>query len=105
PPHPCSTPGHGHLPSLPAVPTRRSSDLDRVVLTLQPSGSSAQARALDPEGGVVATGSASQGPDPVDIVLSGQDIATVELTGGGVDRKSTRLNCSQQIISYAVFCL
>src|SRR5258708_17385714 len=28
-----------------------------------------------------------------------------ERHGGGVDRKSTRLNSSHQIISYAVFCL
>src|SRR5258708_33300627 len=28
-----------------------------------------------------------------------------EATGGGRDRKSTRLNSSHQIISYAVFCL
>src|SRR5258708_21680502 len=27
------------------------------------------------------------------------------LTTGGIDRKSTRLNSSHQIISYAVFCL
>src|SRR5438552_17772193 len=31
--------------------------------------------------------------------------AIVELTGGQRDRKSTRLNSSHQIISYAVFCL
>src|SRR5258708_13659425 len=28
-----------------------------------------------------------------------------EIEGAGVDRKSTRLNSSHQIISYAVFCL
>src|SRR5207244_7408863 len=28
-----------------------------------------------------------------------------ELAGGALDRKSTRLNSSHQIISYAVFCL
>src|SRR5258708_18666856 len=30
---------------------------------------------------------------------------TVECSGGELDRKSTRLNSSHQIISYAVFCL
>jgi len=58
---------------------------DRVVLTLLPSGSSATARALSAQGAVVATASVSQGPAPVDVVLSGQDIATVELTGGGFE--------------------
>ena len=57
---------------------------DRVVLTLVPSGSSARARALDGQGAVVATASVSQGP-PVDVVLAGQDMATVELTGGGFE--------------------
>src|SRR5260221_763372 len=30
---------------------------------------------------------------------------SVEFTGGTVDRKSTRLNSSHTVISYAVFCL
>jgi len=58
---------------------------DRVVLTLQPLGSSARARALDAQGAVVATGSVAQGPDPVDIALSGKDIASVELTKGAFE--------------------
>src|SRR5258708_28678225 len=33
------------------------------------------------------------------------DIAERGLPGGNLDRKSTRLNSSHQIISYAVFCL
>src|SRR5258708_33368770 len=32
-------------------------------------------------------------------------VATVLTTGASADRKSTRLNSSHQIISYAVFCL
>lgn len=58
---------------------------DRVLLTLLPSGSSTEARALNAQGAVVATASVSQGPDPVDVVMSGQDITTVDLTGGGFE--------------------
>src|SRR5258708_29806650 len=34
-----------------------------------------------------------------------EDVAAVECSNGSRDRKSTRLNSSHQIISYAVFCL
>jgi hypothetical protein len=64
---------------------------DRVVLTIQPLGSPARASALDERGTEVATGSVSQGPDPVDIVLSGQDIASVELTGGAFEDGVVRI--------------
>src|SRR5256885_9128410 len=33
------------------------------------------------------------------------DLATLEVGGPGADRKSTRLNSSHLVISYAVFCL
>src|SRR5258708_31897957 len=36
---------------------------------------------------------------------SARTIASVKVTGREGDRKSTRLNSSHQIISYAVFCL
>src|SRR5258708_31117085 len=47
------------------------------------------------------------------VVLAGELLARVAADGGGTivpvdseqDRKSTRLNSSHQIISYAVFCL
>src|SRR5258708_20908126 len=40
------------------------------------------------------------------VQLGGLDIEDALLAvGGGADRKSTRLNSSHQIISYAVFCL
>src|SRR5258708_18210291 len=42
----------------------------------------------------------------VDVARSGQSrAARIEAPGSGRDRKSTRLNSSHQIISYAVFCL
>src|SRR5258708_24502540 len=34
-----------------------------------------------------------------------EHLNTFDVTHGGADRKSTRLNSSHQIISYAVFCL
>src|SRR5438552_17079290 len=38
--------------------------------------------------------------------LTNADMVLVAIVGtGGLDRKSTRLNSSHQIISYAVFCL
>src|SRR3712207_7279035 len=37
--------------------------------------------------------------------VPGVPAATVLVIGGGVDRKSTRLNSSHANISYAVFCL
>src|SRR5258708_32037947 len=38
------------------------------------------------------------------IALSAKPVARL-LASSGIDRKSTRLNSSHQIISYAVFCL
>src|SRR5258708_23986933 len=37
--------------------------------------------------------------------VAGAGFVAAGLSGGGGDRKSTRLNSSHQIISYAVFCL
>src|SRR5260221_6609470 len=39
---------------------------------------------------------------PVEV---GGSLGRAEATGRGVDRKSTRLNSSHTVISYAVFCL
>src|SRR5258708_21276241 len=39
------------------------------------------------------------------IHVVGADVATLLIGGVDADRKSTRLNSSHQIISYAVFCL
>src|SRR5947208_16579561 len=43
--------------------------------------------------------------DAVATRLNDADAKVLEPGGHGVDRKSTRLNSSHQIISYAVFCL
>src|SRR5690349_23621769 len=71
-------------PSLHSFPTRRSSDLhESETLAL---GEVARVGAvLDP------------GDQPVE--------QATRRTGGGADRKSTRLNSSHVEISYAVFCL
>src|SRR5258708_8025325 len=37
--------------------------------------------------------------------LARRSLRSVDSLNGGLDRKSTRLNSSHQIISYAVFCL
>jgi hypothetical protein len=58
---------------------------DRVRLTVQPLGSSARARAIDARGAVVATASIAEGPDVVEVVLSGADITTVELIEGSFE--------------------
>ena len=58
---------------------------DRVLLTLQPLGSSAEARALDEQGRVVATESVAQGAGTVDVVLAGPDITSVELVKGAFE--------------------
>src|SRR5260221_9587728 len=46
----------------------------------------------------------SAGMTPVPVPVS-DVISTIKLLVNGVDRKSTRLNSSHTVISYAVFCL
>src|SRR5688500_20213024 len=78
---------HTHCPSLPSFPTRRSSDL--------------QVRALLP-----VIREARQRRDRRDLRALDDgtpEHAAMELEP--VDRKSTRLNSSHLVISYAVFCL
>src|SRR5258708_18535508 len=56
----------------------------------------------------LATGSALASLDPAvpaSALFSGVGLAGVRFLGSAGDRKSTRLNSSHQIISYAVFCL
>src|SRR5258708_24104040 len=43
--------------------------------------------------------------NPIEPGLGGFEITLFDAAGGTGDRKSTRLNSSYQIISYAVFCL
>src|SRR5207244_13493254 len=93
---PCSISIHAspNLCRLLSFPTRRSSDL------AETGGGSIK---VDDIGGSV---SAETGGDYIDVGTVGGDVNLQ--TGGGrisIDRKSTRLNSSHQIISYAVFCL
>src|SRR5260221_9329318 len=44
-----------------------------------------------------------RGPAPAS--LGGERLGPLEKSGAGADRKSTRLNSSHTVISYAVFCL
>src|SRR5947208_14972616 len=67
-------------------PTRRSSDL----ASAAPSGAPSAAPPVS---------SAGAGPVVARVIAAANQIA------GTPDRKSTRLNFSHQIISYAVFCL
>src|SRR5947207_9925949 len=90
---------HRHLHSF---PTRRSSDLN-------PNGTSAQENQA-----IRSLKGDSRAPDTVDVgpsfAIAGASeglykpykVATYKTNG---DRKSTRLNSSHTVISYAVFCL
>src|SRR5207244_13653695 len=92
-----------------SFPTRRSSDLDFVGTTVTLDGSQSSDVDGDPLTyrwalTVVPAGSAATLSDPTTVH------PTFVVDQGGtyvaqLDRKSTRLNSSHQIISYAVFCL
>src|SRR5258708_14752094 len=65
-------------------------------------GDSAQVAA----GGVTAVTSPAVSPAYIGVgFIIGPRLAALNFAGGVQDRKSTRLNSSHQIISYAVFCL
>src|SRR5688500_19419074 len=74
-----------------AFPTRRSSDLD-VVHAVEQEAVEVFTRAVDGKREITATGACRS--------LGGRGGAR-----GEQDRKSTRLNSSHLVISYAVFCL
>src|SRR5207244_12433439 len=84
-----------HHPDSHAFPTRRSSDLTAVAT---PPSVIVRDQFANPVAGVAATFATSGDNGTV-------DPATPVATGANGDRKSTRLNSSHQIISYAVFCL
>src|SRR5205807_9304688 len=89
----CPTP-----PALPSFPTRRSSDLimsyvDQIA-TLDVTGVEPMAHAL-PLHNVLRD----------DMVEAALPIEAVLKNAPDIDRKSTRLNSSHLVISYAVFCL
>src|SRR5438132_12748388 len=73
--------GYGHHRDLHSFPTRRSSDLQRAPLPCQRRPPDGQSRTPAPVLLLTSTGRQEQ------------------------DRKSTRLNSSHTVISYAVFCL
>src|SRR5207244_12075730 len=89
-----------HTPPPHSFPTRRSSDLADLRLVAHPADR--QPHELAPEStrdrlaerGLADAGRPDEAQD-----LSGDLVAELR------DRKSTRLNSSHQIISYAVFCL
>src|SRR5256885_10543852 len=55
--------------------------------------------------GNVANALAGLTPDDIKQVTVLKDVASTSIYGGRGDRKSTRLNSSHLVISYAVFCL
>src|SRR5207244_9584584 len=94
-----------HLHDLPSFPTRRSSDL---VFRIAPLGSEIWEKALV----LSRQHSARFGTRTLDLLhvaaalVPGPDVFyTFDKRQRKLDRKSTRLNSSHQIISYAVFCL
>src|SRR5207244_8122945 len=83
---------------LPSFPTRRSSDLNDIVVDDR-GNAYVNTIGFDFPGGEFAPGL---------VVLATPDGGVRQVAGDLAfpkDRKSTRLNSSHQIISYAVFCL
>src|SRR5438552_9559814 len=79
-----------------SFPTRRSSDLAGRDVVLRRQGQEAHQ---------VPLGERQRRSDHRDRLLEQDQIGVGARRGGLGDRKSTRLNSSHQIISYAVFCL
>src|SRR5207244_13261323 len=93
--------GYVHRRDRHSVPTRRSSDL-------QSSGSVRRYRLRSNDTGGGRLGSQSSDELPDGEPRAHKRIEDQGSVGGIIevpDRKSTRLNSSHQIISYAVFCL
>src|SRR5205807_5360586 len=103
---------HSHLdqPDLHSFPTRRSSDLTVEARLATLGHLSAASRATGPlisvpfnsPSGVIMTAALSSKESRVP---SGLRSARACLTTTAGDRRSTRLNSSHLVISYAVFCL
>src|SRR5258708_39228467 len=60
---------------------------------------------VEAERGAAAAYPRSSFPEPLSWLVDEERRAAYEAAGSHLDRKSTRLNSSHQIISYAVFCL
>src|SRR5207244_10980760 len=93
-----------YLRHLPSFPTRRSSDLRLPVRHVGLDHLQGQGRAEGPAGRLPAVrqaGETQPGPAEAGLLTDRQGAREGPLP----DRKSTRLNSSHQIISYAVFCL
>src|SRR5258708_27518586 len=88
-----------HMVELGAARGESSRDVaerSNIVITMMPDGP-------EVEEAVLGTRGALEGARPGSIVI---DMSSVNpLISQKIDRKSTRLNSSHQIISYAVFCL
>src|SRR5207244_11354456 len=86
-----------------SFPTRRSSDLITV------EGQACKKKGQAPGSGLRARSSRKERSSPAACILSRMKtlflVGFVSFIGLVGDRKSTRLNSSHQIISYAVFCL
>src|SRR5947207_3849754 len=97
---------HGVLHSF---PTRRSSDLDSEGLALM----GVLSASFSPDGTRIVTGGGVNGTGEALVWDARTGTAMLELKGhthlvmsvAFRDRKSTRLNSSHTVISYAVFCL
>src|SRR5207244_8369656 len=102
--------GHGYHSDLHSFPTRRSSDLDARRLNLPVNKAfdgklvrvDGKTKAVDMGKGLKMT---VVGPMKQELLnLQKEHDAFLKKSQKEKDRKSTRLNSSHQIISYAVFC-
>src|SRR5207244_8409100 len=97
------------LPLLPSFPTRRSSDLVSYTAgqVLPTSIGGDASRIYETARRHPGRGGSAAGIVLLERALGGAATLTLAAIGFAlaVDRKSTRLNSSHQIISYAVFCL
>src|SRR5207244_9922593 len=89
------------LQSVHSFPTRRSSDLALAVLQGAFAAMGGSVPSDSTANGTVTTVAGSQTESGSVIILT----RGTDQTSEQIDRKSTRLNSSHQIISYAVFCL
>src|SRR5256885_10751027 len=73
-----------------------------IAVIINPRGAGAPTRVIDPG----LDGDIGEGPVAVVVIENiMSEVCDVQVTNFGQDRKSTRLNSSHLVISYAVFCL